>query len=155
VGANVIGFPEVEIGEGILASVATVVLVGGLTSSLSGDVAKTKNNPTILYHYTNAAGLAGILSTLVINPSLLTNNPNDARYGDGQYFTDILPGTRSNASLSATFLGNPFQGNKYSNFVAVDVTSLNVILGRPNVYVVPNDLPLDISTRLVGSGSNQ
>lgn len=42
-----------------------------------------------LFHYTSEAGLQGILDSCEINPSLKATNPNDARYGDGQYFSDI------------------------------------------------------------------
>uniref|UniRef100_UPI0023ED2E09 RHS repeat-associated core domain-containing protein n=1 Tax=Zooshikella ganghwensis TaxID=202772 RepID=UPI0023ED2E09 len=42
-----------------------------------------------LYHYTSDEGLNGIVSSQKMYPSLKANNPKDARYGDGQYFTDI------------------------------------------------------------------
>ena len=53
---------------------------------------KTENK-NILYHYTNDKGLKGILSSKQLNPFLKANNPKDARYGNGQYLSDILPGT--------------------------------------------------------------
>ncbi|MUZ66387.1 PAAR-like domain-containing protein [Agrobacterium vitis] len=109
----------------------------------------------ILCHYTSEAGMAGILSSQQILPSLKAVNPNDARYGDGQYFSDIPPGTRSNASLSATFISNRFQGKRFSRYVCIDVSGLNVVYGRPHVFVVPNQVPLNVSGRIYSTGVNQ
>lgn len=102
-----------------------------------------------MYHYTSEKGLAGILDTGTLNPSLKANNPKDARYGNGQYFSDIAPGTRSNASLSKQFINNPWQGSKYSNYVGVDTSNLTVVKGRDGVYVLPNENPLDLTDRIV------
>jgi hypothetical protein len=88
-------------------------------------------------------------------PSLKARNPKDARYGDGQYLSDIAPGTRTNAQLSRNFIGQPFQGSRFSHYVEVDVTGLNVVQGRDNVFVVPNSGPLDLTGRIVSSGVNQ
>ncbi|WP_143026897.1 HYD1 signature containing ADP-ribosyltransferase family protein [Celeribacter baekdonensis] len=109
---------------------------------------------TIFYHYTDDAGLAGILSSQSLLPSTIAANPKDARYGNGQYVTDIIPGTRSNASLSQTFIRNRFQGQKFKNFVAIDITGLPVVNGRPHVYVIPNDAPLPLAGRIVAAGPN-
>ncbi|MFP3795821.1 HYD1 signature containing ADP-ribosyltransferase family protein [Paraburkholderia sp. SIMBA_027] len=110
-------------------------------------------SPATLYHYTNEAAMNAILESEALNPSLKALNPNDVRYGNGQYLSDIPPGTMTPAQLSRAFVNNPFQGARYSNFVAVDVTGLNVVQGRPGVYVVPNEIPLDISGRITGSGA--
>ncbi len=96
----------------------------------------------------------GILSSKKLNPSLKANNPKDARYGDGQYLSDIAPGSKSCAQLSRCFFGNPFQGKKAENYVEIDVSGLNVKKGRDGVYVVPGSKPLDISNRITGSGKN-
>jgi hypothetical protein len=94
----------------------------------------------------------GIESSRVINPSTAAKNPNDVRYGEGQYFSDIVPGTKTPAQLSKAFINNPYQGKKYNHFVAINVEGLDVTVGRPGVYVVLNTIPLDVSTRIVGSG---
>ena len=107
-----------------------------------------------LYHYTDDAGLDGILSSKKLNPSLKANNPKDARFGDGQYLSDIAPGTKTCAQLSRCFIGQPFQGNKFKNYVEIDVTDLNVVKGRDGVFVLPNDKPLDLTNRILGSGAN-
>ncbi|HCQ6997709.1 TPA: hypothetical protein OL686_004624, partial [Escherichia coli] len=109
----------------------------------------------VLYHYTDDDGLAGILRSKEIRPSLKANNPKDAYYGDGQYFTDIIPGTKTNNQLSRAFVRIPFLGNKFKNYVAVDVTGLNVIKGRDGVYVINNSESLNIDGRIIGFGANQ
>ena len=45
-----------------------------------------------LYHYTDEKGLKGILEDEELKPSLKEVNPKDARYGNGQYVSDIVPG---------------------------------------------------------------
>jgi hypothetical protein len=96
----------------------------------------------------------GILDSQTLNPSLGAVNPTDARYGDGQYLSGIVPGTRSNASLSATFIWRPYQGRRFTNYVEIDVSGLPVIQGRPHVFLVPGGAPLDLSGRIVSSGVN-
>lgn len=105
-----------------------------------------------LYHYTNEDGLKGILSSKKLNPSLKANNPKDARYGDGQYLSDIEPGTKRPAQLSAAFIRIPWQGNKFSHYIEIDVSGLKVVKGREHVYIIPNLVPLDISNRIVSYG---
>ena len=89
-----------------------------------------------------------------MNPSLTANNQNDARYGDGQYLSDIPPGIKTCGQLSRCFFGNPFQGKKVENYIEIDVKRLNVQKGRDGVYVVPGDKPLDLTGRITGSGKN-
>jgi hypothetical protein len=48
----------------------------------------------------------------------------------------------------------PFQGQRFTNYIEVDVTGLPVVMGRPNVYVVINTEPLDVTGRITGFGSN-
>ena len=82
-----------------------------------------------MFHYTSMEGHIGILETRQIWPSLKANNPKDARYGEGQYVSDIVPGSRRP--------GQP-----------------EVIYGRPNVFLIKNASPLDVSDRLVSQGVN-
>jgi hypothetical protein len=98
--------------------------------------------------------MAGILATQRINPSLAAHNPNDVRFGEGQYLSDIPPGTMTASQLSRALLGMPFQGQRFTNYIEVDVTGLPVVMGRPNVYVVINTEPLDVTGRITGFGSN-
>jgi hypothetical protein len=41
---------------------------------------------------------------------------------------------------------------KYTNYVEIDVGGLNVIKGREGVFVVPSEMPLDLTGRIVSSG---
>ena len=43
----------------------------------------------ILHHYTSEDGHAGIMQSKTLRASLKANNPKDARFGDGQYLSDI------------------------------------------------------------------
>ena len=106
-----------------------------------------------LFHYTNEEGLAGILQSGKLNPSLKALNPNDARFGNGQYLSSIAPGTKTSAQLSKEFLGMPFQGQRFTHYMELDVTGLNAVEGRANVFVVPGETPLDISGRIVSYGA--
>lgn len=110
--------------------------------------------PTTLFHYTDEAGQRGILESGRLNPSLKSVSPKDARYGDGQYLTDIAPGTKTCAQLSACFLGIPFQGRKFTHYVEVDVSGLNIVKGRDGVFVNRSGGPLDITRRLMSAGMN-
>lgn len=51
-------------------------------------------------------------------------------------------------------MGNPFQGNRFTSIVQVDVTDLRAIEGRSGVCVVPGTKPLDLSGRILGFGRN-
>ena len=110
--------------------------------------------PETLYHYTNEQGMNAILESGQLNPSLKALKPNDARYGDGQYLTDILPGTKTDVGLARALLGFPWPRGKYTHYIEVDVSGLDVNFGRKNVYVVPGQEPLDISSRTVSYGAN-
>ena len=41
---------------------------------------------------------------------------------------------------------------KYSNYVEIDVSGLNVTKGRDGVFVIPNESPLDLTGRIVNYG---
>ncbi|WP_052851450.1 HYD1 signature containing ADP-ribosyltransferase family protein, partial [Streptomyces avicenniae] len=107
-----------------------------------------------LYHYTNEIGLRGILESRSMRPSLLSLNPRDARYGNGQYLTDILPGSRTLGQLSYAFLRIPYAGRRFTHFVEIDVQNLRVLqsIERPDVFVIPNEDTLDLVDRIIRSG---
>ncbi len=108
----------------------------------------------ILYHYTSERGYRGILDSNSINPSLKANNPKDARFGEGQYVSDIMPKTKRPSQLSMIFFGIPWAGKRFEYHINIDVNGLNVIHGRKSVYLIPNTKPLDISNRIKGHGKN-
>jgi len=132
-----------------------IVAPGGVvfkTEDFTNMIIKEQDGIKTLYHYTDETGLKGILNSQKLNPSLKAINPKDARYGNGQYFSDIVPGSKTPAQLSRQFIKNPFQGRRFTHYIEVDVTGLNVIKGREGVYVVLGEEPLDLVNRIVSSG---
>ena len=108
----------------------------------------------VLQHYTSASGRMGILREKAIWPSLRANNPKDARFGDGQYLSDIAPGSKRPGQLSRIFLGMPFAGRKFTDYVSIETEGLNVFFCRESVFLIRNSTALDISSRLVTHGKN-
>jgi RHS repeat-associated protein len=131
------------------AEEGTVVAEGNAPAS---GAAANPAQRRVLYHYTDEAGLKGITESKELRPSLQANNPKDVRYGEGQYLSDFAPGENTPAQLSREFLGQPFQGRRFTHYVEVDVTGLEVVQGRNGVFVVPGNKPLDLTGRIVGSG---
>ena len=105
-----------------------------------------------LYHYTDEAGLTGILNEGKLNPSLKAKRRRDVRYGNGQYFTDIEPGTMNPKDLSKALVRNHHQAGKFTHYLEIDPDGLNAVKGRSGVYVIPNEEPLDLNNRIIGSG---
>jgi hypothetical protein len=106
----------------------------------------------MLFHYTDEQGMKGIVATGLLLPSTAAKNPNDVRFGNGQYLSDVPPGVKTPAQLSRLFLNLPYWGKRFTHFVELDVDGLEVIAGRPGVLVVPNDEPLEVSNRIVRYG---
>jgi hypothetical protein len=127
-----------------------ILTVGGFLQGLRGNAPSSGTQS--LYHYTNEPGLGGILKSRELRPSLGSINPKDVRYGNGQYLSDIVPGTKTPAQLSREFLNQPFQGKKFTHFIEIDVSGLNVIQGRPGVFVIPGETPLNLRGRIINSG---
>jgi hypothetical protein len=107
---------------------------------------------TVLYHYTSKEGYAGILQTKRLLPSLRAHNPKDARFGDGQYLSDIVPGTKRPGQLSYLFFGIPWGWRRFTHHINLDVNGLAANYCRPHVYVIRNSVALDISNRILGHG---
>lgn len=140
----------------IEATAATRAVMAGRVSIGAAETAAVGGGGTtgrqVLYHYTNEAGAAGIVDSASLNPSLWRVGTKDVRYGNGQYVSDIVPGTRTSSELSRDFLGVPFQGKRFTHYVEIDATGLGAVQGRTGVYVIPNETPLDLTGRLISSG---
>ncbi len=108
--------------------------------------------PARLYHYTTENGMNGIVLSNSLRASTAAANPNDVRYGNGQYLSDIVPGTKTPAQLSREFINNPFQGRRFTHYVEINVIGLPIQQGRPGVYVVPGDGELDLTGRILRHG---
>ncbi|MGW0074356.1 HYD1 signature containing ADP-ribosyltransferase family protein [Streptomyces cellulosae] len=110
--------------------------------------------PAYLFHYTNEAGQGGILESRLLLPSLRSKNPRDARYGDGQYLTDIVPGTLKGSHLSQVLVRVPYCADRFTHFIQIETTGLTVQFGRDHVFVVPGTDPLDLTGRIMDWGMN-
>ncbi len=89
-------------------------------------------------------------------PSIKEHNPKDARFGDGQYLSPIEPGTKTPGQLSHAFVRVPWAGHKFTHYFEIDVSDLEVwrSVERPDVYVILNDQPLDLTNRIVSHGKS-
>lgn len=107
-----------------------------------------------LYHYTTEDGYKGILESGSLNPSL---NPRFAHYGSGQYLTDIAPeairnGGMSLGDLSQSLFNKSSVQFKLSHFIEININGLEVIEGRPHVFLIPGESPLNLTGRIVRFG---
>jgi hypothetical protein len=112
-------------------------------------VAKKKR---ILYHYTTTVGRKAIVSSKKLRPSLKARHRKDIRFGEGQYLSDIVPGTRTPGQLSYLFLNDPRGWRRFTDYVAIDVTGLTVVQGRVGVFLIPNKVDLELKGRVVDHG---
>ncbi len=141
-------------------------------------VPHTPDNPNgSLYHYTNEAGMNGIMGSGHVRPSAWTHGTPDnplvgshARYGSGGYFTNIAPGQLSQEGLSQALVLNPGSGASFTHHIEVSPSALesqgytiSQSVDRPDVYVVhhndqptnhPNPRPVEIGDSHVGHGPN-
>ncbi|MEZ6128792.1 MAG: HYD1 signature containing ADP-ribosyltransferase family protein [Planctomycetaceae bacterium] len=130
---------------------------------------------TTLYHYTDEAGLDGILTSKELWAS---RGYQHARYGDGQYLADIAPesivalrkadlsshqlasGQISLGQLAHKFYRRGTLTNKVSHFVEIDISDLAIRHGlnkdgkslREAVQFLLNDGSLDVSNRIIRFG---
>ena len=105
-----------------------------------------------LYHYTTAKGCEEIVSSQTLKPSLMASNPKDVRHGDGQYLSDIEPGTKTPGQLAYALLHDPRGWRRFTHFVEIDVTGLEVAEGRPGVLVILGTQDLDLAGRIIRHG---
>ncbi|OLT27247.1 hypothetical protein BJF79_01050 [Actinomadura sp. CNU-125] len=108
-----------------------------------------------LWHYTDMRGLHAILDSRALLPSLRATHPKDARYGDGQYFSDVPPGSMPPERLSRRLVNVPWLGWRFTHYVEVDMAGLTLVLCRRSVILVPSREPLGLSRRIVRWGANE
>lgn len=102
-----------------------------------------------------------------------SSGPVHARHGAGQYLTDIAPeqvGARTIAELSAEQIeaGQISRGQlaqrlygratmwsigRTGRFLEIDVSGLELLNPRPGVWLVPGESPLDVTGRILRTGS--
>ncbi|MFD7920618.1 HYD1 signature containing ADP-ribosyltransferase family protein [Streptomyces sp. NPDC059740] len=120
------------------------------------DAQPAEPKPSTLFHYTNEKRLEQILDSNELWASTKNNNPKDARFGDGQYLSDIKPGDKRPGQLSYAFLRTPRGWHKFTHFIEIDVSDLEVLQGteRRDVFLIPGDRPLDLTGRIIRHGKN-
>jgi hypothetical protein len=107
-----------------------------------------------LYHYGTVDKIAFILSTQVIPASSAVSDPDRARYGDGVYFTDIVPGSMTKGQIARRLYGSPHLGNQahVAEWVLIDLSGLTVIYNAPYNYMVPVVGGLPVQGRIISFG---
>jgi hypothetical protein len=105
---------------------------------------------TPLYHYTTEAGYNAIMKSKVLNPSIGAKN---ARFGSGQYFTDIVPGAFTKGQTSYRLYGVPWNGSKLTHYIKIESSGLNIINNKPFNFLNPSSSPLNLNGRILGGGA--
>ena len=123
-------------------------IVGGIALKKPGLITKTESN--ILRHYTTEAGYKAIMESGELLPSIGIKN---ARYGSGQYLTDLMSHQFTAGQASRRLFGVPWNSKKMSHFIELDVSGLNVIKNGPNNFLVPGNGSLPIQGIIVNHGA--
>jgi hypothetical protein len=130
----------------------------------------TANIPNRLYHYTTKEGRFGIIDSGVLRPSLVQENGQDAKYGSGQYFTNISPDRIAARSLSDMtdeqkeagqislrqllrwIMVGSVAEEKLAFFIEFNVSSLIIeSTENPYIYIHRSETNLDISELIIRS----
>ncbi|NQX85045.1 MAG: hypothetical protein HRT67_03945 [Flavobacteriaceae bacterium] len=105
-----------------------------------------------LYHYTDEAGYNAIMESGLLKASTGAKN---ARYGTGQYLTDIAPGSGFTVGqVSRRLFGVPWNGRKLQHFIQIETKGLKVIQTNNHIYLINNTSSLNISKRIISSGKS-
>ena len=75
-----------------------------------------------------------------------------ARYGNGQYFTDIESQSFTIGQVSRRLYGVPWVRNKLQYFIKIDVTGLNIVQNIPHNFLLPGNNSLNLQNRIIDSG---
>ena len=139
--------------EAAITSALYIVSIGIslIKYAIANAVSKKANQKLTLYHYTNEKGLNGIVNSNKLNPSLKANNLKDARHGNGQYLTDIAPNNTTPTKLAKKLINVPNK-YKFTHYIEINVSGLNIIKGRNGVYVILNEEALDLTGRIISTG---
>lgn len=126
-----------------------VGLFAAVAAKKPGLAAKVESNTLI--HYTSEAGYKAIMESGQLLPSIGIKN---ARYGSGQYLTDLLSEGLTKGQVSRKLFGVPWNTKSVSHFIEIDVKGLNVIKNAPNNFLVPNSNGLPLNGIIVNHGSS-
>lgn len=127
-------------------------------ASVTGDAVQARNScgrsgRETLWHYTTEINQKSILRSGILEPSLRARNPRDARHGDGQYLTNIPPGTIPRTLLARRLVGHPGLWWRFTHYIQLDVSELDVVYCRKYVRLIPNHEGLDITNLIVSWGA--
>ena len=92
--------------------------------STSKVVYDESSNSEILIHYTTENGYKSIMESKQLLPSVGIKH---ARYGDGQYFTDLNSIDYTVGQLSRRLYRVPWNKSHLTHFIKIDVSGLNII----------------------------
>ena len=102
-----------------------------------------------LIHYTSEKGYNSIMNEQRILPS---TGIKHARYGDGQYLTNIDATQFTKWQVSRRLYGVPWKTSTLTHYIKIDVSGLNVIQNGIHNYYIPNTGPLNLNNRVIDSG---
>ena len=77
----------------------------------------------------------------------------NARHGAGQYFTD-LTSEYTAGQVSRRLFGVPWITSKFTHYIDVDLTGLNIIKNMLDNYLVLGTSCLSLNGRIVNHGSS-
>ena len=109
----------------------------------------TLSNRQELIHYTSKDCYIEIMKTKELKPSVGFKH---ARYGNGQYFTDLEPANFTMGQVSRKLYGIPWVRNKLQYFIKIDATGLNIIQNIPHNFLLPGNNSLNLQNRIIDSG---
>jgi len=121
-----------------------------VSKALGSTVARNAVSKNTLVHYTNEKGYNSIMKSGELLPSIGVKN---ARYGTGQYLTDISQNEVISGQASRRLFGVPWNQSKLTHYVEIDVNGLNVIKNSTNNFLIPNSGSLNIGRRIVNGGT--
>jgi len=121
-----------------------------------------------LYHYTTQEGMEGIVQSQKLNPS---TGPIHARFGDGQYLTDIKPeqvagrtlkdltaaekeaGKKSLGQLAKDLYNDARKTTGIQYYVEIEIDGLGANEVRKGTFLIENSKPLDLEGRIKNNGA--
>ena len=75
-----------------------------------------------------------------------------ARYGNGQYFTDLKASDYTAGQILRRLYRVPWNTKSITNYIQIDIKGLNIIQNAPHNYSLPNNEPFNINGRVVNHG---
>ena len=108
-----------------------------------------KTSSDYLIHYTNKEGYNQIMQSETLNPSIGLKN---ARYGEGQYLTNLEAKDYTAGQISRRLYGVPWNTAKVEYFIKIDVSGLNVIQNNSYNFLISGKNPLNLQGRIIESG---